>query len=158
MRVRLLFFSLFFLTSIVQAGPLTFAYTGTVSQDPLLDPSDPFGGTIAFGTSFSGSFTFQSTTPDGDPSANGGPYTWSPGSLGASVGGNPFTATELLNIGVGNNFSGKDFYTVFASNTSGPDTFDISLTLQDNDGTALSGAALLTDAPNFAAFEIRTFF
>jgi len=158
MRVRLLFFSLLFLASIVQAGPITFAYTGTVSQDPLLDPSDPFGGTIAFGTSFSGTFTFESTTPDGDASANGGSYTSSPGHLGANVGGNPFTAADLLNIGVANNFSGNDFYTVFARNTTGPDTFDISLTLQDTDGTALSGAALPTDAPNFAAFEIRTFF
>ena len=35
---------------VVEAAPITFAFTGVVSQDPLLDPDDPFAGTIAFGT------------------------------------------------------------------------------------------------------------
>ena len=146
---------------LAHAVPITFAFTGVVSQDPLLDPSDPsdpFGGSIAAGTLFSGSYTFESTTPDGDASASGGSYTSSPGSLSVTIGGNVFAAFDLLNIGVGNNFSGSDFYTVFAQDITGADTFDLSLTLQDTNGTAFVGAALLTDAPSFAAFELATLF
>ena len=143
---------------VAHAGPITFGFTGTVSQDPLLDPDDPFGGTIAAGTTFSGTYTFESTTPDGDASASGGSYTSSPGSLSVTIGGNPFVAADLLNIGVLNDAAGSDFYTVFAQNTSGADPFDVSLTLQDTDGTALGGTALLTNAPAFAAFELATLF
>ena len=50
---------------LAHAVPITFAFTSVVSQEPLLD-LDPFGGSIAAGTPFSGSYTFESTTPDGD--------------------------------------------------------------------------------------------
>jgi len=146
------------LPAIVDASPITFAFTGMVSQDPLLDPADPFGGSIAFGTLFSGSYVFESTTPDGDPSANGGSYTSAGGTLSVTVGGNPFSASDLLNIGVGNNFAGSDFYTVFARNTSGADPFDLSLTFQDLQGLVFGGALLPTNAPSFAAFELATLF
>ena len=33
----------------VSAAPITFAFAGLVSQEPLLDPADPFAGTIARG-------------------------------------------------------------------------------------------------------------
>jgi hypothetical protein len=140
------------------AAPITFSFTGEVSQDPLLDPDDPFGGSIAFGTLFSGSYMFESTTPDGDPSANGGSYTSAGGTLSVTIGGNAFIASDLLNIGMGNNFSGSDFYTVFAQNTSGADPFDLSLTLQDLQGLVFGGALLPTDAPSFSAFELATLF
>lgn len=146
------------LPAIVDASPITFGFTGVVSQDPLLDPVDPFGGSIAFGTLFSGSYVFESTTPDGDLSANGGSYTSAGGMLSITIGGNAFIASDLLNIGVGNNFSGSDFYTVFAQNTSGADPFDLSLTLQDLNATVFGGALLPTNAPSFAAFELATLF
>lgn len=144
--------------AVAHASPITFGFTGMVTQDPLLDPSDPFGGSIDAGTEFSGTYTFESTTPDSDPAANSGSYTSSPGSLSVAIGGNPFVATDLLNIGVGNDFSGSDFYTVFVQNTSSADPFDVSLILQDTDATALGGALLLTGAPALAAFEIASFF
>jgi hypothetical protein len=52
------------------ASPITFAFTGTVTQIEPGDP-DPFLGTIGFGTLFSGSYTFESTATDaiGDPSS-----------------------------------------------------------------------------------------
>ena len=31
-----------------QASPITFDFTGTVTQVPVLDPNDPFGGTLGF--------------------------------------------------------------------------------------------------------------
>ncbi len=79
--------------SIVRRGHVgirSVDFTGMVSQDPLLDPDDPFGGSIAFGTLFSGSYVFESTTPDGDLSANGGSYTSPGGMLSVTIGGNDF--------------------------------------------------------------------
>jgi hypothetical protein len=138
------------------AAPITFTFAGTVSQDPLLDPDDPFGGAIGFGTPFSGSYVFESATVDGDGSANGGSYTSAGGSLTLTAGGQTFHATDLLNIGVGNNFSGSDFYTVFAQQTGGPDVFDISLLLQDLNATVLGSGLLPAAAPPFSAFELAT--
>ena len=151
-----LFLGLVLAPTVADAGPITFTFAGTVTQDPSLDPADPFGGTIAFGTPFSGSYVFDSTTPDGDGSANGGSYTSAGGSLTLTIGGQVFLAADLLNIGVGNNFSGSDFYTVFAQSTGGLDVFDISLLLQDLDAAVLGSPLLPTDAPLFSAFELAT--
>jgi len=138
------------------ATTIGFAFTGTVTQTNF-DPQDPFAGSIAFGTTFSGAYTFESTTPDGDPTVNSGSYTTVSGSLSVTIGGNPFTASDLLNIGVGNNFSGVDQYTVLAQNSSGTDTFDIELFLQDNQGTVFSTDLLPVDFPFFSSFEVATF-
>jgi hypothetical protein len=154
----LAFFLVGFAATPAFAVPITFAFTGLVSQEPLLDPDDPFGGSIAVDTPFSGTFVFESTTADGDASANGGSYTSTGGVLSVTIGGQVFTASDLLNIGVGNDFAGSDFYTVFAQLSSGPDPFDVSLFLQDDDGTALNSALLPTDAPPFASFEVATLF
>jgi hypothetical protein len=151
-----LFLGLVVAPTVADAGPITFTFAGTVSQDPFLDPADPFGGTIAFGTPFSGSYVFESTTPDGDGSANGGSYTSAGGSLTLTIGGHAFLAADLLNISVGNNFSGSDFYTVLAQSTTGLDVFDISLLLQDLNATVFGGPLLPTDAPSFSAFELAT--
>jgi hypothetical protein len=140
------------------ASQITFSFAGSVSQDPLLDPADPFAGAIAAGTLFSGSYTFESTTIDGDASLNGGSYTSAGGTLSLSVGGNPFVATDFLNIGVGNDFGGSDFYTLFAQNTTGADPFDLSLTLQDLDGTIFGSAGLPSVPPTLSRFEVATLF
>jgi hypothetical protein len=137
------------------AAPITFQFAGTLSQDPLLDPGDPFSGTITSGVAFTGSYTFESTTADSDASSAVGSYTSTGGTLDVTIGGNLFTASDLLNIGVQNGF--VDFYTVFAQNTTA-NWFDLSLTFGDLDGTALLGTALLTDAPSLAQFEITTLF
>lgn len=139
------------------AVPITFGFTGVVSQDPLLDPDDPFGGAIVTGTPFSGSYTFESTTADGDASANGGSYTSSPGSLSVNIGGYGFIGGDLLNVGVFDGVGG-DFYTVFASETDGTDTYDISLILQDLDGSVFGSALLPLSPPPLSAFELTSLF
>lgn len=143
-------------SSVASASPITFSFTGEVTQDPLLDPADPFGGTITLGAALTGSYTFESTTADSDPSINGGSYTSVGGTLSVSIGGTALLAADLLNVGLGNNFSGSDFYTVSSRNTSGPDPFDVTLTLQDLQGTVFSDALLSSDAPPFAAFELTS--
>src|SRR5262245_7108113 len=53
-----------------EAAPVTFAFTGAVTQT-MFDPNDPSGGEITAGTGFSGSYTFESTASDQIPGAGG---------------------------------------------------------------------------------------
>lgn len=141
------------------AAPITFDFTGTVTQVPVLDPSDPFGDTIAFGTAITGSYTFESTTPDAIPSPDAGSYSMfgPPFGMQVDIGGNAFSATDFLNIGVANNFSGTvDQYTVLAQQTS-DEPLDIELFFEDNTGLALSSDALPTTPPPLLLFQIRSF-
>jgi hypothetical protein len=148
------------MAATARAEPITIAFAGTVDPFPFFSPDDPFGGAIVDGTPFSGSYTYESNTVDGDPALNGGSYTSPGGSLSVLIRGVEFVAADLLNIGIGNGFgSGSDdYYTVFAQNTSGPNTFDITLTLQDVDGTAFTSALLPGAAPLLTLFEVRSFF
>jgi hypothetical protein len=69
-------------TGAADAMPITFAYTGTITQVAALDPANPFPIEPAFGSPFSGSFTFDSTALDlvpadtttGSYSSFGSPY------------------------------------------------------------------------------------
>src|SRR5262245_7081443 len=83
---------IFFWAPSARANPITFSFTGLVTQTNF-DPSDPFSGSIVFGTPFTGTYTFQSDAVDADPSASGGSYTSSPGSLSVTIGGNALTAS-----------------------------------------------------------------
>jgi len=143
------------------ASPITFSFAGAVSQLPNFDPNDPFSGTIAFGTSFLGSYTFDSAAADGDPALNSGSYSVTSGSpygLTVTIGGNTFFASNFLNIGVANDFAGPvDIYTVLAQKTVGADTFDIELLLEDFQASVFSNALLPLDAPPFTSFELATF-
>jgi hypothetical protein len=146
-----------FAPAMASAAPITFAFAGFVDEDPLLDPADPFGGTIALDTLLSGAYTFDSTTPDGDASAAGGSYTSPGGTFSLSLGGNAFSATDLVNVGVLND-AGADFYTVRADDTSGADPFGVSLLLLDFESLVFGSAALPTDAPAFSEWDLATFF
>ena len=52
------------------ASAVTFDFAGIITQIPVLDPDDPFGGTICDGSNcssvstFSGSYTFDSAASD----------------------------------------------------------------------------------------------
>ena len=99
-----------------QATPITFSFTGTVTQ-LVTDPEDPFGGTIGFGTTFTGSYTFESTTPDAAPGTETGSYSMAGGALGGGVviGGHAFNTGDFLSIGIADDFLGTvDQYSVLA--------------------------------------------
>ena len=106
----------------VHAVPATFGFDGTVTST-FFDPFDPFGGTIGFGTSIWGEYTFESTTPDAipaDPSVGSYSNFGAPFGMMVSIGGNSFSASEFLNIGVANDIgAGVDQYTVLAQRLTG---------------------------------------
>ena len=147
---------LFVWPAAATAMPITFAFSGFLTDDPLLDPDDPFGGTIAAGTTFSGDFTFDSTALDGiaDPQTANYTSLGAPFGLSVLIGGNLFTATDALFIGVANDLAGRDQYLV----TGIGGDLTVFLMLEDLTATVFASDALPLTAPPLGAFAIRSFF
>ena len=147
------------------AAPVTFNFTGTVDFF-FVDPFDPFGGAIDFGTSFEGTYTFESTTPDAIPSGNVGSYSNFGAPFGMDLVVGPgllnVSANEFLNIGVANDIGfGEDFYTVLAQEgiPGGPDEFvSMEMFLDDPTGTAFAGDDLPLVPPDLGLFPFASFF
>jgi hypothetical protein len=138
------------------ASAITFDFSGTVTQVPVLDPNDPFGGTIGFGTAFTGSYTFESTAADVDPSASGASYqaSGSPYGLSVTIGGNLFSASDFLAVNLQNGFS--DFYGVLACVGACGGDLTISLSFVDSTGGVLASTALPLVPPNLSSFDMAT--
>ena len=139
------------------AAPITFSFTGSVTQTTF-DPNDPFAGGIAFGTAFSGSYTFESTAADNIPFASNGSYNafGLPYLFTVTIGGFTFSTSDALNIGVGN--GPADQYSVLAC-AGGPFCFGSTWTLflEDLDGAVFGSDALPVTAPPLSAFETALF-
>jgi hypothetical protein len=139
------------------ASPITFSFSGT-----LTTVSAPLSGTFSPGQTISGTYTFESTTPDiapGDPNFGGyfGANTnlsFVAGSYSGSFGGPGFNATS-----VGLSFGGVDIYQVnipfTGANVGAATPVQFSLDIRDPDETALASDALLLTPPDLALFEIR---
>jgi hypothetical protein len=142
------------------AAPITFDFTGSVTQT-MFDPDDPFAGGIAFGTTFAGSYTFESTTADGIAAAHSGAYAppgGAPYQFAVTIGGHTFSTPDFLSIGVGNDVGATDHYAVLAcSGSAACQESTLELFLLDLDATAFTSDALLVPAPLLGAFEIATF-
>lgn len=149
------------LAGAVLAAPITIAFTGTVSQTPTVDPVDFFGGAIDAGTAFAGQYTFDPAAADvaadtqtGAYRSVGAPYSLSvsfgdPGVFGVSFG-------EFA-IGIGNDFSGADFYTLIAPLVAPDIGLTASLVLMDSDGSVFGSDTLPGAAPALGEFETRQF-
>ncbi len=158
------------------ATDITFDFAGTITQIPLLDPNDPFGGTICDGSNckpastFFGSYTFDSTATDTIPATSQGSFqmTGSPYRLTVTIGGNLFAANDFLSINIQNS-PGFDFYGVLACTSSqvalgtctnsplADGDLDIELALSDFSGSALNSDALPLGPPNLANFTSKVF-
>ena len=159
----------FLMACAAHAAPITFFYTGHLTQIASLDPESPFPDTITDDpsnpTTFSGSFTFNSLALDnipGDPTS--GSY--------ASVGG-PFDFTLALggltfdfggvNIGVLNNYPfpvGDQYQALYFVNPTDDNPTGIQLLVQltDLSHTAFAGDSLPLTPPALSAFTFTNFF
>lgn len=139
-RLFLLLFLALAFGGVASANPITFTFSGSVTQTNF-DPNDPFFGAVAFGSLFSGDYTFDPAAPDGNASGSGGSYNAAGAPFGWNLllGGRNFS-NDLLNIGVANNFgTGADQYTV----TGGLGTdLVLALFFEDGTGTVFAGDAL----------------
>lgn len=134
------------------AAEITFAFVGTVTQINF-DPSDPFGGAVQFGSPITGSFTFDSDSPDLIPGTQQGSFQMAgpPFGLSFTLAGDSFLIQDFLAI---NTFdSGIAQYGVLSF--AGDLVF--SLLLGDSTGTALNGDKLPVSPPSLAMFDTAGF-
>jgi hypothetical protein len=136
---------------LARAGPITFNFTGTVSQVPI----DDFATGIQFGDSITGSFTFDSAAVDAIAASTAGSYTSTGPAFGITAAIGPsallFLAPGSMNIGILNTF--VDQYTGHASSA----TLVLDLFFQDNSGAVFSSDGLPLSPPPLAAFAQREF-
>jgi hypothetical protein len=140
------------------AAPITFNFTGTITQVNL-DPDVPIEGAPTFGTPFSGSYTFESTSVDLIAQPGSGSYSspqGPPSQFVVEIGGGTSRTVNFVNIGVFDGAS-SDTYSVLACGDPLCSSLVLGLDFLDLDGTALASDALPLDAPPFAAFELAQF-
>lgn len=135
----------------VQAAPVTFGFTGSITQVGL----DELGTGVAFGDGFSGQYTFDDAAVDAIADTAQGSYSAFGGGYGLSVdiGSSSFAVSGYLNVGTGNGLP-ADQYTVFASDG----VFDIGLFFQDVDGGSFADDGLPLLPFSLAGFETRDFY
>src|SRR5688572_17946722 len=140
-------------TGKTQAGPITFAFVGTVTN---VQPG--LSGAFNLGDIMSGSYTFESTTPDTFSSSSFGAYeeaivalSFSLSGYQGSFGGTPDNRIVL------DTRSGQ--YAAFVSfagpSINGFAPHDFALFLSDRGLTALTSDALLLTPPELSEFELR---
>jgi hypothetical protein len=159
----------FLIACAANAAPITFFYTGHLTQIASLDLESPFPDAITDNpsnpTTFSGSFTFNSFALDdipGDPQSGsyasvGGPFhfTLALGGLTFDFGG--------VSIGVLNNYPfpvGDQYQVLYFVNPTddNPTGIQLSLQLTDLSGTAFAGDSLPLRPPVISAFTFTNFF
>jgi len=151
--IAILAASAIWLPNEAQAVPVTFEFSGTVTS--LLGSS--VGGPVALNDTFTGSYTFESTTVGTGSCAGTGncQYNDAISSLNFTVGS--YTNTGVTSgtnyIFVNNDDSGYDLYQVIQGfsgpSINGAQAQTFNLTLFDSLMTMLSGTSLPTTPPTF---------
>jgi hypothetical protein len=138
--------------SLAQATPITFGFTGSVTQVPADDP----GGGIGIGTSFTGQYTFDSAAVDGIPDPSQASYlSTGPGfGLSVQIGSINYGVSGALSVNVSNDVGGIDQYGVLADDYA---SLTISLLLQDLTGAVFSSDALPILPPAIGSFGLLDF-
>jgi len=132
------------------ASPITFAFTGTVTQVSLDDP-DVFAGAVDVGTRFDGTYTFESTATDAIGGGTDGSY-FSPFALSVDFAGDSLGAFAVTGFVVNTRNGSPDQYGVFGSDA----TVEIQFLLESN-SNPLTSDALLLAPPVLSAFPQRLF-
>ena len=144
-------------------SPVTWEFAGEITS--VRDDDDRLAGAVTVGSPFSGSFTFESTTPDSSPDNPGlGEYANAVLSVSGEVAGMPFLGSGDLFSAI-SIFDGPFGFTFDSYNIDILDidtdflgeTSDFSFTVRDSTGTALSTDSLLRSPPDLASFDLRNF-
>jgi hypothetical protein len=159
----------FLIASASHGFPITFLYTGHLTQIASLDPANPFPDPISDDpsnpTTFSGTFTFNSLAPDGipaDPATGSYASAGGPFSFVLALGGLAFNF-NAVNIGILNNYPfpvGDQYQALYFENPTDDNPTGIQLLVQltDLSGTAFSGDSLPLVPPAISAFTFTNFF
>jgi len=132
--------------------------------DSVWDAGNYLDGNIKVGDIITGWYTYDSDTPDSNPSAIGGRYEHHtpPHGIFLSVGGFDFqtdlTSVDFL-IEITNNYPPGDDYFLLSRNNvplySRASVYEISWWLYDPTGSALSSTALPENAPVLAQWGLN---
>ena len=132
------------------AGPITFKFTGQVTDDAI----NGCGGLVNCGA-VTGSYTFDSAASDGNPDPTAGLYAAI--NISFSIDGVSFFASPSGSIVVAN-FPAVDQYGVLATGTAANlSTANLSILLSDNPATAFSSDALPLTASALTSLLPGTF-
>jgi hypothetical protein len=145
-----------------QAAQITFSFTGTITS--ISDPLNAFAG-VSSGTTFSGSYTFDSTTADADSSATIGRYAGALEAFTLNIGayslsfpgeGSPNQIVVRNDVGAGGNI---DTYNVLADFLGFGGYSDIDLLGLGGQGpnTVFGSDALPLTPDFFASLTFTTF-
>jgi hypothetical protein len=135
---------------IAGATPITFNFTGTVTQVPI----DDIGTGISPLDAIVGSFTFDSGAVDAIAAPTSGSYTSTGAAFAmtATIGALTFAESGALNVGILNSF--VDQYTVHASSSP---SLVMDFIFQDSTATVFSSDGLPLSPPPLAKFLQRDF-
>lgn len=138
--------------------PITFSFSGTVTSY-FYDPStgDTFGGSVGIGTTFTGFYTFESTSTDSSPadSQYGGYHSvLLPYGMEATIGGNTVSGLSsdmLIDV---QNFPGGDSYTAVALDLGFQ---SLGIHLSGGSSSVFDNDSLPLSPPNIADFAEAQF-
>lgn len=135
-----------------QATPITFGFTGLVTQVPADDPA----GGVTVGSAISGQYTFDSAAVDGIANPAQASYLSSGPGFGLSVqiGANTYEVSGSLYVNVSNGVLAVDQYGVLADDFT---ALSISLLLEDWSAAVFGSDALPTIVPSLGSFVMRDF-
>lgn len=145
---------------VARAGLVTFSFEGEVTK--VGDYQGVLGDAVDAGSLFSGTYTFESLTPDGDPdSSTYGTYFDAvvavSGDVGAASSAGPLASANSIRCHDNAYHMDRDIYAVYAHvELLGIDT-QFTLHIWDDDGEFLQDDHLLTVPPDLALAETKAF-
>ncbi len=144
---------------VTRAGFVTFAFEGEVTS--VRDDNGLLGGAVNAGTPFSGAYTFDSLTPDGDPHPSRGLYENAITGFSGSVGGlsffGPVGSDSTIDIQNDWLIPPSDEYVLSLDTTFVGHQLGTLLGLYDITGQPLSSDELSFVPPDPALFEYPVF-
>jgi hypothetical protein len=144
---------------IGQATLITFSFTGEITFVAALDPGSPFPDPVEFATPFSGTYTFESTTPDAIADSSSGSYVSPTGEFTLLLGGLSFSFDGISLATF--NIPGFDFYGVIHSenpSADNPTGVLLQISLPGLTDLALSSDALPLIFPSLSWFDTTNAF
>ncbi|MCH7871206.1 MAG: PEP-CTERM sorting domain-containing protein [Planctomycetes bacterium] len=142
------------------AGLVTWEFEGVVTS--FLDGNNLLGGSVSVGTPFSGSFTFDTTTPDSQPSnAVLGVYENAVVSLDGILAGNVFSSLDSLNMVIRNDspltVGVLDSLRLSGQAALAGEALYVTLEISDADGAIFSSDSMPLVPPSLEALERADF-
>lgn len=138
--------------------PVTWSFKGEITS--VTDFANVLGGAVSVGTTFFGSLTFESSTPDSNPDPSFSSFQSALIDFSGSVGGIPFggpiLGVDSINIANGLPTVSSDTFNLFSSVDIAGQTLNVILNLTDSNGLAISTDALPVDPPDLSQFDSVT--